>query len=787
MMEDLSDLPVAIEEASKLMGIRGFTDSPDDAAFASDALRIEVTGPTGLQLSIVDLPGLISVSNEEQSQADVDAVHAMVRSYLRSTRTIILAVVQASNDFANQGIIKIAREYDPDGQRTVGIITKPDLINVGAEAKLSNIAKNKDAIKLKLGFFLLKNPSPSEMQADSANISRAEREMNFFSSPAWKAQNLDMSRVGIENLKAFLQELLDEHLEGELPKLKDEVRRALNTLEKELDDMGPERRSLGDIRSFMTNLSMRYYQLAQAALDGNYHCSDAAFFDKKNGSRLRSLVHQRNGVFATKIRAQGHKRKITDSPPTPVSDGDLGCDCDGDQLVVTRSEMISWIWETYNETRGRELPGNYSHILLAELFHEHSSPWRKLAEEHVSAVLENVSKWIQQAVSTLFHEDRLRRDINSFCQEQLELSRKTAFKELEQIILDENRHPITYNHYYTENIQKARNDSQKELLESSLAMIGGGTFHVGHPDDRKRLIGGLQPRLCVDMDQQACEEALAGLNAYYKVAMKTFVDNICRQVVERHILAPLPEIFNPTTVSQLSDDELLRIGSEPEKEIARRQRLGASAQGLRSSLLELQCLSVKYFHSPSWASLLSTPPWITLFPALDLWGHKEFPGSGKRSQLPVTHSPDPDPSARVAHPRVRSLVASKTVNWRLGLLDSSGGSAIRMGTLHSGRPKKGAHDRDLPTAGVSTVYAFPRICVAVGGSPGRRIPPLSLTLVTPKSNFGTPCPTPALALSRRASRQCSARHGIRRGGPMGGGRGRINVARESCLTDANWA
>ncbi|KXH48688.1 vacuolar sorting protein VPS1 [Colletotrichum simmondsii] len=514
MEEDLSDLPVAIEEVSQLMGIRGFTDSPDDAAFASDALRIEISGPTGLQLSIVDLPGLISVSNEEQSQADVEAVHAMVRSYLKSTRTIILAVVQASNDFANQGIIKIAREYDPDGQRTVGIITKPDLINAGAEAKLANIAKNKDAIKLKLGFFLLKNPSPSEMKTDSGNNRRAEREMNFFSSPAWKAQNLDMSRVGIENLKVFLQELLDEHLEGELPKLKDEIRRKLDLFEKDLEDMGPERRSLGDIRSFMTNVSMRYYQLAQAALDGNYHCSEAAFFKEKNGSRLRSLIHQRNGAFADKVRDEGHKRKITDSPPTPRSENDSSGN--SGQLFVTRTEMVSWIRETYIKTRGRELPGNYNHILLAELFHEHSSPWRNLAKDHVSTVLECVSKWIREAVSSLFHEDRLSRDINSFCQEKLEISRKIAFKELQQIFLDEDRHPITYNHYYTGNIQKARSTSQKDLLEDSLAMLRKHDLRTCNANDRKLLVEELQPKLCVDMDQQACEEALAGLNAYYK-------------------------------------------------------------------------------------------------------------------------------------------------------------------------------------------------------------------------------------------------------------------------------
>lgn len=61
-------------------------------------------------------------------------------------------------------------------------------------------------------------------------------------------------------------------------------------------------------------------------------------------------------------------------------------------------------------------------------------------------------------------------------------------------------------------------------------------------------------------------------------------------------------------------------------------------------------------------------------------------------------------------------------------------------------------------------------------------------LPNPKSNFSEPHTRPftlVLALPRRASRQCSARHGIRRGGPMGGGRGRTNVARESCLTDAN--
>ncbi|KZL63530.1 vacuolar sorting protein vps1 [Colletotrichum incanum] len=521
MKEDLSDLPVTIEEVSKLMGIRGFTDSLVDPAFASDALRIDVTGPTGLQLSVVDLPGLISVANEEQSEADVETVHNMVRSYLQSTRTIILAVVQASNDVANQGIIKIAREYDPDGQRTVGIITKPDLINAGTEGKLAKIAKNQDSIKLKLGFFLLKNPSPAEMKASGAKLSRSELEMNFFSSAPWKAQDLDMIRVGIENLKLFLQRLLDEHLERELPKVKIEIRRHLASKEEELEAMGPERRSLGDIRSFMTNLSMRYYTLAQAALDGNYHSSDVQFFDKNNGTRLRSQVHQQNGQFATAMRLCGHKREIVDGihQETSRSSDDVNS-----QLLVTKDEMIMWI----RQTRGRELPGNYNHVFFDELFHEQSSPWRKIAEDHVSEVVDGVCKWVHKAVSRLFSEDRLRQNLTMLCQEKLDKCRAHAFEELRKILSDEERHPITYNHYYTDNIQKARNDSHKSALRDAIhPLMASWNARLdlnSSEDDRDRLIDALQPKMCVNMDQQACEEALAGLNAYYKVIIPVVLE-----------------------------------------------------------------------------------------------------------------------------------------------------------------------------------------------------------------------------------------------------------------------
>jgi hypothetical protein len=70
--------------------------------------------------------------------------------------------------------------------------------------------------------------------------------------------------------------------------------------------------------------------------------------------------------------------------------------------------------------------------------------------------------------------------------------------------------------------------------------------------------------------------------------MKTFVDNVARQIIERHIMAPLPSAFCPNSVSRLSDEDLLRIGSESEKQIAKRTKLTAETQGLKKSLKDLQ-------------------------------------------------------------------------------------------------------------------------------------------------------------------------------------------------------
>ncbi|PHH63903.1 hypothetical protein CDD81_5351 [Ophiocordyceps australis] len=593
-IKEMSELPFIIEEVSTLMKIRGYSDDAEGFAFAPDALRIEVSGPIGLHLSVVDLPGLISVSSEEQTEEDVEAVHDMVTTYLQSSRTIILTVLQAGNDIANQPIIKLARKHDPRGQRTVGIITKPDLINEGTEAKIALIAKNQDSIKLKLGFFLVKNPSPSEIKEGLSMEARSKRELRFFSTGAWASQNLNMDRVGSENLRSFLQRLLDSHIERELPKVRDEIKKCLATTVAELASFGTARPTVNQIRPFLTSLSMKLYELFRAALDGNYHSVDPDFFSENEVSRLRAKIQQVNTQFAADMRNHGKRRMIKKSTSESQEGDNSAENAEEEQngtLLVSQEAMISWVKKVYFRTRGKELPGNSNSALLAELFNEQSQRWRSIAEEHVQQVLSLSTQWIQCAIKRLIHEELLRDQVGIILEQWLENTANTALKELEHLMEDEKRGPQTYNHYYTDNVQKARKDSEMAPMEAAVKRTSEEISNQRNRDHSyfsERLLSSLNSQIAVDMDEQACNEALTQLNAYYKVAMKTFVDNVARQVIERHIVAPLPNAFCPNSVSQLSDEELLQIGSEPADQVERRKKLTSMVEGLKKSLRDLQ-------------------------------------------------------------------------------------------------------------------------------------------------------------------------------------------------------
>ena len=147
------EFPAIFESARAAMGL-----THSGQAFSDHILRIEIRGPTYPQLTIVDLPGLIHTETKMQTVEDVELVSKLVRDYMINPKSIILAVVSAKNDIANQIVLQKAREIDREGLRTLGIITKPDQLYPSShnEESFLELARN-EQVKFKLGWHVVKN------------------------------------------------------------------------------------------------------------------------------------------------------------------------------------------------------------------------------------------------------------------------------------------------------------------------------------------------------------------------------------------------------------------------------------------------------------------------------------------------------------------------------------------------------------------------------------------------------------------------------------------------------
>ena len=177
----------------------------------------------------------------------------------------------------------------------------------------------------------------------------------------------------------------------------------------------------------------------------------------------------------------------------------------------------------YKETRGLELPGNYNHTLLTELFHHESKRWHRLASHHVSRVFESLQSFIHEAVKHLTVDDMVTAKILKRMETTLTIGKEAADAELRKLCDDQRVQPITYNHYYTDNVQNSRHDATRTLIKKALSEATVEEFnkkmHVSNTTvDAEKLLNAIQKRVLVNMDQQACSEARAGLAAYYKVS-----------------------------------------------------------------------------------------------------------------------------------------------------------------------------------------------------------------------------------------------------------------------------
>ncbi|KAF2036298.1 GTP-binding protein [Setomelanomma holmii] len=591
---DFTQLPDIIADATKAMGLEEVGQT--NKAFARDVLTVEISGPSRPQLTLVDLPGLIHSANRMQSEEDVRLIQELILDYMRNPRTIILAVITAKNDYANQIVLKHCQAIDPSGRRTLGIITKPDTLTEGTANQRSwlDLAQNRD-IYFELGWHIVKNRTDLEAAKSFSQRNTAERQ--FFAKGAYL--DLPSHCKGIESLRSRLSALLHNHLKTELPHLKAELMEKLANTTRELNQIGVKRDTPQEQRIFLTDIGMEINELLKAGVRGQYDVSffgpvdmNAAVDSLENIRRFRAVVQHLNLNFSDRMHREGSKYRI---PSRKGADGeskefsDETNDLKG-PMKMTREEAIDWVHRTLERSRGLELPGSFNPLIVSQLFWEQSTPWNELALTHIENVAAKCATFVDTVLNETAPSD-IKTRLTDYCVEKALSDALTNAKiELEKIIADKERNLMTYNHYFTTKIQDQRKSKLAQILSSiaKTAQVSWGKDDTNNFEtciDPATLDADMHSGVEQNMDKFSAEDALDTQIAYYADELKYFINCVSKQVVERHLVDTLSwNVLSPRVIAGLTDAQVQLLTAEKHEVVRNRERLEGRKEVLEKGL-----------------------------------------------------------------------------------------------------------------------------------------------------------------------------------------------------------
>ncbi|CAH0722361.1 unnamed protein product, partial [Brenthis ino] len=251
-------------------------------------INLRVYSPNVLNLTLIDLPGLTKVPIGDQPLDIEQQIKAMIFQFIKRESCLILAVTPANTDLANSDALKLAKEVDPQGLRTIGVITKLDLMDEGTDAR--DVLENK-LLPLRRGYIGVVNRSQKDIDGrkDISAALAAERKF-FLSHPSYRHL---ADRLGTPYLQRVLNQQLTNHIRDTLPGLRDKLQKQLLALEKDVEQYKHFR---PDDPSIKTKAMLQMIQTLQTDFERTIEGSGSAQINTNElsgGAKINRLFHER--------------------------------------------------------------------------------------------------------------------------------------------------------------------------------------------------------------------------------------------------------------------------------------------------------------------------------------------------------------------------------------------------------------------------------------------------------------------------------------------------------------
>ncbi|EAR96322.2 dynamin central region family protein (macronuclear) [Tetrahymena thermophila SB210] len=260
---------------------KGIVDKP---------IVLTIYSSTCPDLTIVDLPGItkIPIRGTDQTQDIEKITKEMAARYCKDPKTIILCVIPANADITTSDGLMMARQLDPQGSRTIGCITKIDIMDKGTDAR--RLLTGED-VGLKLGYVGIKNRSQADINEKKTVLQSLDDERKFFStSPIYSS--LPSSLLGTRSLTNKLTDVLYTHIRTCLPQIISEIQKQINEKEQRLKELGtgmPEEEK--DKLKYLWKVINDFSTAFKNSINGSY--DKLATFDKNKlpaGHRIRVIL-----------------------------------------------------------------------------------------------------------------------------------------------------------------------------------------------------------------------------------------------------------------------------------------------------------------------------------------------------------------------------------------------------------------------------------------------------------------------------------------------------------------
>ncbi|VVB03366.1 unnamed protein product [Arabis nemorensis] len=311
-------------------------------------IHLSIFSPNVVNLTLIDLPGLTKVAVEGQPETIAEDIESMVRSYVAKPNCLILAVSPANQDIATSDAIKLAKEVDPEGDRTFGVLTKLDLMDKGTNAL--DVIEGR-SYRLQHPWVGIVNRSQADINksVDMMVARRKEREY-FETSPDYGHL---AAKMGSEYLAKLLSKLLESIIRKRIPNILALITKSIEELERELDRLGrPVAIDAGAQLYTILGMCRAFEKIFKEHLDGGRSGGARIYgiFDNQLPAAIKKLPFDRH------LSIQSVKRIVSES--------------DGYQphLIAPESGYRRLIEGSLNHFRGpAEASVNAVHFILKEL------------------------------------------------------------------------------------------------------------------------------------------------------------------------------------------------------------------------------------------------------------------------------------------------------------------------------------------------------------------------------------------------------------------------------------